>query len=452
MATHTLTTGEKPCLQPFCDGLANRLTRAAETLTGTTAWIEVFGYDWFGNQRVSSVCPSGLTESSILQAKGNFGTIKRLQGNSAVYDPEDSGNQTAVVRCASSYNIGQRWKSATFRGNTTTYSYDDGDRRKTKAWRAVASVYVYDRESALAGKYNSVAGSQHRTPASIIPRQDHLPSESELAPAIAARPHSCPGADAVSHRFTGKERDAETGLDYFGARYFSGAQGRFTSPDLPFADQNSADPQSWNLYSYARNNPLRYMDPTGRAVCFNKDLASCSDSSNPDEVLRDEPKIGPLPISRGNPQRERAVGVVKGFLTDIFELMRLGGAPDANVDQAEHALGLSPSSKNEEFGVDLGGILGLLTPGGGERQLVKTWELTATHELTKSKRAFSALKESISKEGIKETVKYVEYEGKKFIVDGHHRVEAAKQLGIREVPAQQVTLPYKGYLSPTDLH
>ncbi|WP_228486485.1 RHS repeat-associated core domain-containing protein [Paludibaculum fermentans] len=251
---------------------------------------------------------------------------------------------------------------------------------------------------------------------------------------------------------TGKERDAETGLDYFGARYFSGAQGRFTSPDLPFADQNSADPQSWNLYSYARNNPLRYMDPTGRAVCFNKDLASCSDSSNPDEVLRDEPKIGPLPISRGNPQRERAVGVVKGFLTDIFELMRLGGAPDANVDQAEHALGLSPSSKNEEFGVDLGGILGLLTPGGGERQLVKTWELTATHELTKSKRAFSALKESISKEGIKETVKYVEYEGKKFIVDGHHRVEAAKQLGIREVPAQQVTLPYKGYLSPTDLH
>jgi len=64
--------------------------------------------------------------------------------------------------------------------------------------------------------------------------------------------------------FTGKERDAETGLDYFGARYFSGAQGRFTSPDQPFADQDETDPQSWNLYGYVRNNPLRFIDPTGR--------------------------------------------------------------------------------------------------------------------------------------------------------------------------------------------
>lgn len=66
------------------------------------------------------------------------------------------------------------------------------------------------------------------------------------------------------------------GLDFFGARYFSGAMGRFTSPDKPFADQNPADPQSWNLYSYARNNPLRFVDPTGEAAtvsstCTTKD-------------------------------------------------------------------------------------------------------------------------------------------------------------------------------------
>jgi RHS repeat-associated protein len=64
--------------------------------------------------------------------------------------------------------------------------------------------------------------------------------------------------------FTGKERDAETGLDYFGARYFSAAQGRFTSPDAPLIDQDPADPQSWNLYSYVRNSPLIFTDPTGR--------------------------------------------------------------------------------------------------------------------------------------------------------------------------------------------
>jgi len=76
-------------------------------------------------------------------------------------------------------------------------------------------------------------------------------------------------------QFTGKERDAETGLDYFGARYFSAAQGRMTSPD-PFmitmqAEDSQqlaaylANPQNWNRYAYALNNPLRYIDPTGLA-------------------------------------------------------------------------------------------------------------------------------------------------------------------------------------------
>ncbi len=81
---------------------------------------------------------------------------------------------------------------------------------------------------------------------------------------------SCPSGspDIESLKFTGKERDAETGLDYFGARYFSGAQGRFTSPDwsakpqaVPYADLT--DPQTLNLYGYVRNNPLRRADPDG---------------------------------------------------------------------------------------------------------------------------------------------------------------------------------------------
>ena len=67
--------------------------------------------------------------------------------------------------------------------------------------------------------------------------------------------------------FTGKERDAETGLDYFGARYMSSAQGRFTSPD-PFTvtPGRVIDPQQLNLYAYARNNPLKYVDPTGMII------------------------------------------------------------------------------------------------------------------------------------------------------------------------------------------
>jgi hypothetical protein len=43
---------------------------------------------------------------------------------------------------------------------------------------------------------------------------------------------------------------------------------RFTSPDKPFTDQDPSDPQSWNLYSYARNNPLKFVDDTGEAVVY----------------------------------------------------------------------------------------------------------------------------------------------------------------------------------------
>ena len=74
--------------------------------------------------------------------------------------------------------------------------------------------------------------------------------------------------DGQPVKFTGKERDVETGLDYFGARYFSAAQGRFTTPDwsarpqpVPYADLS--DPQTLNLYGYVRNNPLSAPDPDG---------------------------------------------------------------------------------------------------------------------------------------------------------------------------------------------
>ena len=77
---------------------------------------------------------------------------------------------------------------------------------------------------------------------------------------------SCGPAEwTIVRQFTGKERDSETGLDYFGARYFSSAQGRWTSPDAPFADQHVEDPQSWNMYAYVRNNPLAHVDPNGKA-------------------------------------------------------------------------------------------------------------------------------------------------------------------------------------------
>jgi RHS repeat-associated protein len=64
-------------------------------------------------------------------------------------------------------------------------------------------------------------------------------------------------------RFTGKERDSESNLDNFGARYNSSSVGRFMSPDPENAGANPTAPQSWNMYSYVVNNPLTFTDPTG---------------------------------------------------------------------------------------------------------------------------------------------------------------------------------------------
>ena len=70
--------------------------------------------------------------------------------------------------------------------------------------------------------------------------------------------------DATENHFTGKERDSESGNDYFGARYYASTMGRFLSPDpKQISRKRMMDPQSWNMYAYTRNNPLVLIDPDG---------------------------------------------------------------------------------------------------------------------------------------------------------------------------------------------
>jgi len=90
-----------------------------------------------------------------------------------------------------------------------------------------------------------------------IARYDYLPFGEEWNPT----------ASADRLRFAGKERDTETGLDYLGARYLGTDDGRFRTVDPVMAVGSAInDPQQWNRYAYARNNPNAFIDPDGRII------------------------------------------------------------------------------------------------------------------------------------------------------------------------------------------
>jgi RHS repeat-associated protein len=102
-------------------------------------------------------------------------------------------------------------------------------------------------------------------------RHDYMPFGEEINSGTGGRTtqQGYGGGDSIRQKFTQKERDNESGLDYFINRYYSSAHGRFTSVDPGNAGADEDDPQSLNGYAYARSNPVLYTDPDGLAyiVC-----------------------------------------------------------------------------------------------------------------------------------------------------------------------------------------
>jgi RHS repeat-associated protein len=122
------------------------------------------------------------------------------------------------------------------------------------------------RRMQLSGELANIG--QPETDIQSLPNGDGLnPFSDQYAPATAD--------DATPLHFTGKERDTESGNDYFGARYYASSVGRFLSPDAP-VDQHPNNPQSWNLYTYVRNNPLGGVDPDGNFDCGALTAAQCT--------------------------------------------------------------------------------------------------------------------------------------------------------------------------------
>jgi RHS repeat-associated protein len=182
----------------------------------------------------------------------NGSSVNRNRWIGATYD--GAGNLASVIGTGRGYSYdAENRMTASTEPNTAgpiQYVYDGDGRRMQKTVGTAVTVYVYDASGEVAAEYGSATdtGTAYLTAdhlgstrlmanGSEIKHYDYFPFGEDIQQGIGARDTTYPtGAypgvpDSQSLRFTGKERDAETGLDWFSTRYMSSAQGRFTSPD-----------------------------------------------------------------------------------------------------------------------------------------------------------------------------------------------------------------------------
>jgi RHS repeat-associated protein len=159
-----------------------------------------------------------------------------------------------------------------------------------------------------------------------------------------------------------KERDIETGLDYFGARYYASTQGRFTSSDPLLSSGSVYAPQTWNRYSYTINNPLKYTDQFGMYIC-NGTKDQCKDVENGLKKLekaRDSFKKGSNEYNRldrslnayGAKGVDNGVTVAFGTNKDGTPAATVIGIRDNNGDGMKDVTAANPTGQNTVVTID----------------------------------------------------------------------------------------------------
>jgi RHS repeat-associated protein len=300
--------------QNFIYDSLNRIKQAYTTGTGSTSWGEDFTTDAWGNLTNRALHPGRVNYEMFNAAPADV--RNRLPG--VGYDA--AGNMTSNGSTTYTYDAENRLIATA----GYFYSYDgDGNRvlkcttnpctsgstgtiywldlsGETLIQTSAASVPAWKQEFAFFGG-RRVARVQQSDASVHYYFADHLGSTSVVYNKDTATidedldyyPYGgLASTDAVPqvYKFTGKERDAESGLDNFDFRHFGSSLGRFMQPDDDSA-QSPLDPQSWNLYSYVENKPLNHVDPDGHDCVYTSNQTSqwvtvtaeqgaCSDVAN----------------------------------------------------------------------------------------------------------------------------------------------------------------------------
>jgi RHS repeat-associated protein len=258
---------------------------------GNQSWQQGFTYadqngqnGRYGNRHIdaTNTTPGLVTENPRFDPATN--RIQPQAGEQYFYDSAGNltKNQTGHTFAYDAENRQTIYDGGNPVTGGTTYAYDGDGRRVKKLSGSGTTIFVYNALGQLVAEYTDPQPTGYGTSyltadslgtprvitssnGSVIGRHDYLPFGEEIAASYGGRSGvtGYPATDKVRQQFTQKERDVETGLDYFGARYYGSTMGRFTSPDPLLSSGRPIHPQSWNQYSYVINQPLSLIDPNG---------------------------------------------------------------------------------------------------------------------------------------------------------------------------------------------
>jgi RHS repeat-associated protein len=252
------------------------------TGTGGTCTALNWTYDAWSNRETQIAPPGGGT---CWQPQYTFLSNNQISGNG--YDA--AGNMISQTGATYTYDNENRLVATSSSGGNATYVYDASGRRVQKTVGSASTNYVYNKDGQVyawlgaGGRelgyvfMNGQILAQYENGSTYFHHHDHLGSTrlvSEMNQGIQQCTGYYPFGEMDNNQctptvndifsdslFTGKERDSESNLDNFEARYMASSLGRFMSPDAgAFQPLN---PQSFNRYAYTLNNPLRLIDPDG---------------------------------------------------------------------------------------------------------------------------------------------------------------------------------------------
>ncbi len=379
-----------------------------ETSTGLT---QQYVYDRYGNRTVNNA----VSNFGVFNLPFNVDqTTNRLLAPNGTISYNAVGNQTndnytgAGTR---TYDANNKLVSAATSSGTASYAYNANGSRVIKTAGGTTTWNIYGLDGELVAEYaaNGAVGSPQkeygyrggqmlvvwdgtetgdkklqwlvqdhlgstRMVADLsgaltgMKRHDYLPFGEEIGAGVGIRTAAQgypPPDDKIRQKFTGKERDVETGLDYFEARYFSSVQGRFSSPDEftggptelfaevaahnPTFYADIAEPQSLNKYVYCLNNPYKFVDPDGHQATLADRIWSGVESV--------KQKVGSAATQATQVAIETANGVAAAFSED-------NGLPAQNLPQNKAGRAIGHVLAGAQSVAEITGG-GLMVVGGG---------------------------------------------------------------------------------------